>query len=316
MDPLQEAKKLYERFNDPSYISYIKMINKTEIDNEIIQFAQKTIALDNGEKRILVTLPTYGHVKKEIAVMEKNIDLLEIQYISSNNEEDGKTLQKYILNLYTLYFYVSLFTTYLEKDIEKLKEQIKKSIEQEDKKELEKELEIQENKFENLPLSVFYIKTLPVISEDEFFRKDKQKSKKTKKNLTKSKNTEPTSNNIKLKDEGKKTKLNIVKSKDKTEKMIKNNSDDVEEQTNYKSQADKIKKKAVDRIVNSYPLNLFPFKTRDECTSSARTKHYYLSKEDLVKRIDENPDLKNKFPPKFKTMPKADLCNIIFSLKS
>lgn len=53
----------------------------------------------------------------------------------------------------------------------------------------------------------------------------------------------------------------------------------------------------------------FPFKTIDECTSSKRSKLYYMSREDIMKEIDNNQSLKTKVGNNYRKLSKDELCN-------
>lgn len=71
----------------------------------------------------------------------------------------------------------------------------------------------------------------------------------------------------------------------------------------------------VHNILKSFPFNKLPvqMKSKDECLSRSPSKPYYISKENLIKAIDADPELKEIFGPKYKTKSKEELCNIIFS---
>lgn len=53
----------------------------------------------------------------------------------------------------------------------------------------------------------------------------------------------------------------------------------------------------------------FPFKTTDECTSSKRSKLYYMSREDIMKKIDNDQSLKTKVGDNYRKLSKEQLCN-------
>lgn len=78
------------------------------------------------------------------------------------------------------------------------------------------------------------------------------------------------------------------------------------------SSSKKIKNQYMKNMLNTYPFNLFNFKTREECKSSARSKPYYIKKSDMLNIINETPELKKIFPAKYKQLPKEDLCDIVF----
>jgi len=59
--------------------------------------------------------------------------------------------------------------------------------------------------------------------------------------------------------------------------------------------------------------NAFRFKTVEECKSIKRSQPYYMSKEEIIKTIDENPSIKATMPAKYKTMKKEEICHSLFN---
>ena len=57
--------------------------------------------------------------------------------------------------------------------------------------------------------------------------------------------------------------------------------------------------------------DLFKFSSVDECASNKRSMEYYMSKQDILDIIEDNPDIKRTMPPKYKTMKKEDLCKVL-----
>ena len=53
----------------------------------------------------------------------------------------------------------------------------------------------------------------------------------------------------------------------------------------------------------------FPFKTKSECESSKRSKLYYMSREDIMKKIDNDNELKTKVGNNYRKLSKDELCN-------
>jgi hypothetical protein len=83
-----------------------------------------------------------------------------------------------------------------------------------------------------------------------------------------------------------------------------------------KKQNIKIKEKVIKNMINTYPFNLFNFKTRDECKSSSRSKEYYINKSDLLNIIKTDPNLTKSFPKgSLSKLPKGEICDIIFDKK-
>ena len=77
-----------------------------------------------------------------------------------------------------------------------------------------------------------------------------------------------------------------------------------------------LEKKEVEQILqmNKNVLKrVFKFSNLEECNTSKRSQPYYMSKADIVKAIDENPDIKALVPKKYKSMKKEELCQTFFS---
>lgn len=56
----------------------------------------------------------------------------------------------------------------------------------------------------------------------------------------------------------------------------------------------------------------FKFGNKQECISLKRSQPYYMSLKKILEVIENNEDIKNKMPPKYKTLPKEKLCEYIF----
>lgn len=57
----------------------------------------------------------------------------------------------------------------------------------------------------------------------------------------------------------------------------------------------------------------FPFQTREECESNKRSSTFYLSKADLIKRINDHAELKDAMPKNLAGMTKEKICDVLFS---
>lgn len=60
-------------------------------------------------------------------------------------------------------------------------------------------------------------------------------------------------------------------------------------------------------------LSNFAFKSKTECVSKQRTKPYYASKEEILEKIESNPDIKKLMPANYKKLTKDKLCEVFFS---
>ena len=57
----------------------------------------------------------------------------------------------------------------------------------------------------------------------------------------------------------------------------------------------------------------FKFANLKECVSQARTKPFYMAKEDLIKTIERDAELRKKMPAKYKAMKKDVICEALLS---
>jgi hypothetical protein len=98
----------------------------------------------------------------------------------------------------------------------------------------------------------------------------------------------------------------------KKEKKTKEKDRQVEHSKKIEQVKDKVFKTIID---NSYPLNLFNFRNDGDCGATFnRNKSYTISKDDFIKIVDSNPDLKSRFPKGFKSLNKKELCQLLFKI--
>lgn len=86
----------------------------------------------------------------------------------------------------------------------------------------------------------------------------------------------------------------------------------LKKQTNTLSTEQKTKIKS---NIKNVLKNVFRFKDKEQCLSKARSKEYFMTKDDIIKTINENPDLKKLMPTNFKNLSKEQLCTFIFDTK-
>lgn len=81
-----------------------------------------------------------------------------------------------------------------------------------------------------------------------------------------------------------------------------------------KERAKKLKTVVINTIKEAFPVEKMPFSSMQECKSKAKKEMYYISRESLIKMIENDPDLKKYFGKRgIKSMSKDDLCKTIFS---
>lgn len=57
---------------------------------------------------------------------------------------------------------------------------------------------------------------------------------------------------------------------------------------------------------------VYRFKDKAECTSKQRTKPFYMSKDDIIKEIDNSQELKKLMPQNYKKLSKEQLCEYFY----
>lgn len=60
-------------------------------------------------------------------------------------------------------------------------------------------------------------------------------------------------------------------------------------------------------------LASFVFKNKTECVSKQRTKPFYASKEEILEKIESNPEIKKLMPANYKKLTKDKLCEVFFA---
>jgi len=72
-------------------------------------------------------------------------------------------------------------------------------------------------------------------------------------------------------------------------------------------------KTVVTNNIRDLVKTLFKFNDLSECTSKARSKPYYASKEDILKTIEENDALRKVMPANYKKLDKDQLCEFFYT---
>ena len=70
-------------------------------------------------------------------------------------------------------------------------------------------------------------------------------------------------------------------------------------------------KQQITNNIKNILIDKFKFKNKGECISKAKSKEYYMSKEELIKIIDDNPDIKLIMPSNYKSLTKEKICEIL-----
>lgn len=76
----------------------------------------------------------------------------------------------------------------------------------------------------------------------------------------------------------------------------------------------RVKELVMPQILGRFPLERLPVQMRsvEECTSKARSKPYYMTKEQLLATIDSDAELQHFFGKGYRGMTKEQLCQVMF----
>lgn len=264
-------EELIEKFNDVNYIKYIELLNKT--DNILIKDGK--LYIDKYE----IQMPKIVYVKQRISEIEseKKEILLKVFLLQQKilNAKNPKLFQnEYNANIMKIVAFDDEHDM-LNRYFQKINEYINTG----------KKVNISYNSsklYQELQADIHY---------------DGQKVKKLVKHYL-----------DKLENNGKNqekpiidyyiTELPIIKlKKDTKEPELKK---DIKKLTNIQK-----------NIIKDNIKNLLKFKNKAECVSKAKSKAFYMSKEEIIKLIDSTPELKAIVPENYKTLNKEQLCGYL-----
>lgn len=69
-----------------------------------------------------------------------------------------------------------------------------------------------------------------------------------------------------------------------------------------------VQKEEIKDNIKDLLKRVYKFKTKEECLSKKRSEPFYTSKEDILKEIDANENLKKLMPSNYKSLSKEKLC--------
>lgn len=301
--------KLINMFKDPVYHRYIEYFHRhiSDSSSPSINEEGRFFVEDNGVN-VKVTLPRYKVVSYQVRKNQQRISELYNTYVATKNRTTGKEIQALskendILLTYKSLINSSSVTPRKEYDMLAMKlAEIAKTIQQQKQKLAENPESFTSNtialkeyttsliehtrvteKMRMLGTNEidYYIEVMPTMSNA---------GKADKKKVTVSK---------KVPKEKKEKDIDVVKSEKK-------------EEPPKKKREQKIKEKIIEKMLSTFPLNRFNFRIHEDCTSKQTSSPYYISRDDLIRTIENDPDLKEFFPKNFKKLKKEELCNIVF----
>jgi hypothetical protein len=84
-----------------------------------------------------------------------------------------------------------------------------------------------------------------------------------------------------------------------------------EKKTEVKQQKVEEKVEKLEKKINTVLENQFKFKNNEECKSKKRSALYFMSKDDIIKVINNNEKMKAHMPKNYRTLKKEDICEIL-----
>lgn len=83
------------------------------------------------------------------------------------------------------------------------------------------------------------------------------------------------------------------------------------EPNNNKKKLSPIQKDKIKSNIKELLAQKFKFKNMTECVSKAKTKPWFMSKEELIKTIEDNPEIKITMPKNYKSLKKEEICKFL-----
>jgi hypothetical protein len=266
-------EELIEKFNDVNYIKYIELLNKT--DNILIKDGK--LYIDKYE----IQMPKIVYVKERISEIEseKKAILLKVFLLQQKilNAKNPKLFQNeynaYIMKIVAYDDEHDMLNRYFQKINE----------------------DINTGKKDKAHISYNSSKLYQELQADIHY--DGQKVKKLVKHFL-----------DKLENNGKDQEYNMIDYyitelpiiKLKKEAKEPEPKKDIKKLTNIQK-----------NIIKDNIKNLLKFKSKAECVSKAKSKAFYMSKEEIIKLIDSTPELKAIVPENYKTLNKEQLCSYL-----
>lgn len=76
------------------------------------------------------------------------------------------------------------------------------------------------------------------------------------------------------------------------------------------------KKEEITSNIKELLAKNFPFKDKPQCVSKQRSQPYYASKEEILEKIEKDPELKKLVPANYKKLTKDKLCEVFFGIQN
>ncbi len=311
---IKQAINILDRVFDPVYVGYLERLKQVK-ENTVIKKQIIYLVDDNVD----VHLPKYKYVDEELVRAKKD------------NDHDQMILLSYIKTMAD-----SRYANALDASIAELDKRLKQCRKKKDGKCINDLMTDKHSQWGERP-PLCYISEMPrIVTRNRALSPDVARVvMRLRENVTKVVKEKK----VKAVKSVKEKKVKAVKSpsstgsvksvKEKKVKAVKSPSSTgsvktVKTKTSVKSPSSaesvksvkrnaKIKTSAIASMLDTFPFNKFPFKTKDQCNSRETSQKYYLSKDDVLKVIDSDKELKDLFPAGYKSLKKKDICNVLFT---
>jgi hypothetical protein len=270
---------LISKFTDPIYLKYIELLN---LQDDHIKINNNKIIVDN----YIITIPVIKNI------FERQQEIIDLRV--------SKLCEIYLLKEQIISNYIDSKPLHFQKQYDNLLESIQKL---DDEFELLKSYYIKINhimygfKIEELEKELYKTNSFP--NDKKKIVKKFIKNKDLYLELNNSKNYHKIDYYI--------VTLPIITQKGKKEQVI----EKINEPSKIHKKLSPQQKEQIALNTKNMLLDKFKFQNKEECISKAKSKEYYMSKDELIKIIDDNPDIKLIMPSNYKSLTKEKICEIL-----
>jgi len=107
-----------------------------------------------------------------------------------------------------------------------------------------------------------------------------------------------------------------IEKEEKSKKIIEEKPKEIIEEKAKETKPSNLSSKEINNIktnIKQLISQKFKFRSMDECISSKRSQLYYMSKENIIKEIQDNPELRKLMPSNYRTLSKEKICEYLYS---
>jgi hypothetical protein len=301
-----EAQTKLDLLQSPEYTSYVNLLSnhpgiKIEVINKEIKTQGKTVTLPEFEN----IQDIMSRLKKEKSVLMKKLHIIYNKILHSKQEDHFLYKEEYeslLERINNIEFEMKEIVLFLDRQVKINDLEVQLSKLETEKLFYSQKVEILQNRLRNNKSSK---------DEEEYNKvRDILKEKKDEVNKVHSLLMQYNHNNYEVI-----TKLPSFA--DNKEEIIKPNKKEPKPKQKKVKTPEKKKSLSPEQVksilVNNKNqiMDKFRFKTKEECLS--RKAAVFMSKEEIIKVIEENESLKKAMPAKYKTLSKEKICEFLFS---